>query len=226
MTAVSSAHSAFSQRFLCHLPELRARAARLTGVRSDADDLVQQTLERALRFSRGLDEHTNPRAWLLRTMFNLFVDERRQKSRMRPLSAFVEARLPTPQPYEPAAWEMLGESELWRAIDQLPEHQREALRLSAREGHTYREIGDVLGIPAATVGTRLLRARVRVRRLLESPTQLATEPRDQARCQPIGPAGGGFSGSAASSDRATGGAAAEEGDDPLYTTRRISATAS
>jgi RNA polymerase sigma-70 factor (ECF subfamily) len=223
MTAVTPADGTFSQRFLCHLPELRARATRLTGTRSDADDLVQQTLEKALRFSRSLDQHTNPRAWLLRTMFNLFVDARRQTTRLRPLSALLEARLPTPLPYEPTPWEMLSETDLWRAIERLPDHQREALHMSAREGYTYREIGDVLGIPAATVGTRLLRARVRVRRLLESPTQLVAEPRDQARCQPIGPGGGGLCGSAAA-DEAAGGE--EAGDDPLYTTRRISATAS
>jgi RNA polymerase sigma-70 factor, ECF subfamily len=221
MSAVTESHAAFTQRFLCHLPELRARATRLTGTRSDADDLVQQTVERALRFSRGLHQHTNPRAWLLRTMFNLFVDARRQTGRLRPLSSLLEARLPTPLPYEPSAWEMLGETDLWRAIERLPQHQREALYMSARDGQTYREIGGVLGIPAATVGTRLLRARVRVRRLLESPTQLA-DARDQARCQPAGPAGGGLSGSG--EGEAAGGGAA--GDDPPYTTRRISATAS
>ena len=176
MPAPSQAHAIFEQRFLCHLPELRARANRLTGNRSDADDLVQQTLEKALRCSGGLRQHSNPRAWLLRTLFNLFVDTRRQNARSRSLSAPIETRLPAPEPYRPSPWEMIGEVELWRAVDRLPAHHRDALRLSAREGRTYREIGDVLGIPAATVGTRLLRARVRIRRLLESPTQLMPTP--------------------------------------------------
>jgi RNA polymerase sigma-70 factor (ECF subfamily) len=170
MRAPVDGDETFHRRFLCHLLELRERAVRLTGNEYDADDLVQQTLEKALRCSAELRHHTNPRAWLLRTMFNLFVDVRRQRTRMRWLSPLLEAKLVAPQPYRPAAWEMLGESELWGAIGRLPAHQQEALRMSAREGRTYREIGDVLGVPAATIGTRLLRARVRVRRLLESRT--------------------------------------------------------
>jgi RNA polymerase sigma-70 factor (ECF subfamily) len=176
MPAVTNAHPGFYSRFLCHLPELRARAMRFTRARSDADDLVQQTLERALRCNRGLRDHTNPRAWLLRTMFNLFVDTRRQKVRLRPLSAAIEGSLAAPPDYEPAAWEMIGEADLWRSVEKLPGHHREALRLSAREGRTYREIGEALGVPAATVGTRLLRARKRVRRILESPTGILRPP--------------------------------------------------
>jgi RNA polymerase sigma-70 factor, ECF subfamily len=159
----------FRARFLCHLPELRARATRLSRSASDADDLVQQTLEKALRCSAGLRLHTNPRAWLLRTMFNLFVDVRRQKARMRSLNALVEGRLAAPAPYEPCPWEMIGEGEVWQAIEDLPAYQREVLHLTAREGRSYREVSESLGVPSATVGTRLLRARQRVRTLL-SPT--------------------------------------------------------
>jgi RNA polymerase sigma-70 factor (ECF subfamily) len=170
MPPVTHAPRDFRTRFLGHLPELRARALRLTRSRSDADDLVQETFERALRGNKGLDHHTNPRAWLLRTMFNLFVDTRRHKVRLRPLSGSVEGSLIAPPEYQPAAWEMIGEAEVWRGVDRLPNLHREALRLSAREGLTYREIGEALGIPTTTVGTRLLRARKRVRQILEAPT--------------------------------------------------------
>ncbi len=162
--------SQFQSRILSHLPELRARATRLSRCASDADDLVQQTLEKALRFSAGLNRHTNPRAWLLRTMFNLFVDLRRQTVRLRSLTAAVEGRLAAPAPYEPCPWEMIGEAELWRTVERLPAYQREVLRLTVREGRSYREISQMLGVPSATVGTRLLRARQRMRALLEAPT--------------------------------------------------------
>jgi RNA polymerase sigma-70 factor, ECF subfamily len=181
MPAVSDSHASFHARFLCHLPELHTRAIRLARVRSDADDLVQQTLERALRCSSGLGSHTNPRAWLLRTLFNLFVDTRRQRTRLRPLSGRIEGSLVAPAEYEPAPWEMIGEPDLWRSVDRLPGHQREVLRLSAREGRTYRGIGLALGVPAATVGTRLLRARKRVRQILESPTGLQPPPQPRGR---------------------------------------------
>ena len=172
MPDVSDIHASFRARFLDHLPEIRARAVRLTRTRADADDLVQQTFERALRNSAGLSHHTNPRAWLLRTLFNLFVDARRQRARMRPLSALIERSLVAPQDYEPAPWEMVGEAELWRTVERLPRHQREAMRLSAGEGRTYREISQALGVPSATVGTRLMRARKAVQRILASPAGL------------------------------------------------------
>jgi RNA polymerase sigma-70 factor (ECF subfamily) len=158
----------FRARFLCHLPELRARASRLSRSSSDADDLVQQTLEKALRCSNELRLHTNPRAWLMRTLFNLFVDVRRQRVRLRSLNALVEERLAAPGPYEPCPWEMIGEVELWDAVECLPAYQREVLHLTAREGRTYREVSETLGVPSATVGTRLMRARQRMRVLLTS----------------------------------------------------------
>jgi RNA polymerase sigma-70 factor (ECF subfamily) len=164
----SDHHKLFGARFLCHLPELRARASRLSRSPSDADDLVQQTMEKALRCSAGLRLHTNPRAWLLRTMFNLFVDVRRQRMRMRSLGALIEDRLAAPTPYEPCPWEMIGEVELWRAVEGLPAYQREVLHMTGREGRSYREISETLGVPTATVGTRLLRARQRVRALLSA----------------------------------------------------------
>jgi len=170
--------SPFHSRILGHVPELRARASRLCRCTSDADDLVQQTLEKALRFSADLHAHSNPRAWLLRTMFNLFVDVRRQKIRLRSLTGVIEGGLTAPPPYEPCPWEMIGETELWRTVERLPAYQREVLRMTSREGRSYREVSQLLGVPSATVGTRLLRARQRMRDLLQAPTATLPMPAD------------------------------------------------
>jgi RNA polymerase sigma-70 factor (ECF subfamily) len=180
----SHPHDQFRDRILCHLPELRARASRLSRCASEADDLIQQTLEKALRFSAGLDRHSNPRAWLLRTLFNLFVDLRRQRGRLRALAGVVEARLTAPPPYQPCPWEMIGDAELWRTIEHLPAYQREVLRMTAREGRSYREISEALGVPSATVGTRLMRARQRMRALLQAPTAtLPGHPDERPRAE-------------------------------------------
>ena len=189
----SQTQSLFHARILCYLPEMRARASRLCRSSGDADDLVQHTVEKALRFASRLRTHSNPRAWLLRTLFNLFVDVRRQEVRLRSLTGAIQDGLTAPPPYEPCGWEMIGESDLWRAVDRLPAYQREVLHMTCREGRSYREISELLGVPPATVGTRLLRARQRARIVLQGPTATLPTPAEPTRAggwAPTSAAGG------------------------------------
>jgi RNA polymerase sigma-70 factor (ECF subfamily) len=153
------------------VPQLYARALRLAGTRPAADDLLQDTMVRALdrwvRFRPGSDL----RAWLRTIMQHLFVDQCRDRSRLcAPWSeaeradtgaaGFVEEQLDAP------AWERISNDQLVRAHQQLHPSQREVIRLVFLEGLSYKSAAARLGIPISTVGTRVHRARVRLRQLL------------------------------------------------------------
>jgi RNA polymerase sigma-70 factor (ECF subfamily) len=162
-----------------HLPHLRVRAARLygTGCRADADDLVQDTIERALLQASTLVTHPQPRRWLLRVMFNLFIDRQRRRSQRGDRWLQDEEQLLSPPPYEPSAWELVSDAEVARAMAQLPPLPRGVMQLSIVEKRTYKEISSMLSIPMGTVGTRILRARRRLRGLL---CPASSEPRPTA----------------------------------------------
>jgi RNA polymerase sigma-70 factor (ECF subfamily) len=157
-------------RFASELePHLRVVAIRLCGNPADAADLVQDAFEKAYRNYDKLVPGTNPRAWAVTILHNLFIDRCRRSSREGkkvdvddvPLAApSEEDRGPEP------AWASLGPEDLRRALDQLEPDFKDVYRLHALENRSYKEISVALGIPAATVGTRLLRARDKLRKLL------------------------------------------------------------
>ena len=154
------------------VPSLRRYARALARDPDRADDLVQDTIERAIR-KRSLWLPTGPvRAWLFRILVNLYRNELRRDRRRggahAPLDALaVEPSVPAPQPGRIALAEMA------RALDTLPVEQREALLLVVIEGASYREAADILGIPAGTLMSRLGRARAALKTL----TGAAEEPR-------------------------------------------------
>jgi RNA polymerase sigma-70 factor (ECF subfamily) len=151
------------------VPLLYAKALRLAGTRPGADDLLQDTLVRALdrwvRFRPG----TDLRAWLRTIMQNLFVDGCRDRSRQsRP---WTDAEVADPEGdveehLDVPAWERISHDQLVRAHEQLHPCQREVIRLVFLEGLSYRSAAAQLGIPVSTVGTRVHRARAHLRRLL------------------------------------------------------------
>jgi RNA polymerase sigma-70 factor (ECF subfamily) len=153
------------------IPALRRYARALTRDADRADDLVQDCIERALR-KRGLWAPTGPlRAWLFKILLNLYRNDRRYRQRRGepvPLDTLVvEPSIPAPQPGRIAL------SEMSRALEQLPDDQREALLLVVIEGASYEEAARILGIPAGTLMSRLSRARAALRSL----TGTADEPR-------------------------------------------------
>jgi RNA polymerase sigma-70 factor (ECF subfamily) len=149
---------------------LLRRAMLLRGNRSDAMDLVQDTWERA--WSRYTSAVTDDKllAWLLVIMRNLHVDGiRRHKARGDLVAQSVEIEgLPAPEPdTEPdPPWADLSVEEIRPSIDNLTPSMRAAFELHTFERRSYSEIARVLKIPTATVGTRLLRARRRLRSLV------------------------------------------------------------
>lgn len=156
-----------------HAAALNAVALRLCGNPHDARDLVQDTFERALR-SLARDNPLNPnsRPWLLSILHHLFIDRCRAAARDRRLLAssdeIDEAAVGAPEPdSEPAsAWETITQEQLRAAVDQLGANFRDVYVLHAVEHCSYKEIAARLSISQVTVGTRLIRARRRLKELL------------------------------------------------------------
>ncbi len=141
---------------------LRSLAARLCRSQLDPDDLVQDVLEKTLR--HPVPDGANARAWLARVLHNLFIDKlRRLHARREDLS---DDPIEAPRADDPAWWEQLDEAAVRAQLAFLPDDQRATFEMFALQGRSYDEIAATLGIAKATVGTRILRARQRLRALL------------------------------------------------------------
>ena len=150
----------FKKNVEATVPALRRYARALTRDADVADDLVQDTLVRALR-SEHLFHGGEVRCWLYTILTNL------NRNRLRSL-----ARRPTLLPLEDNDTTDLtgpeaGGRDIERALGTLVEDQRSALLLVVLEGLTYREVAEVQGVPIGTVMSRLARARVQIKNYLD-----------------------------------------------------------
>jgi RNA polymerase sigma-70 factor (ECF subfamily) len=141
-----------------YIPNLRRYARALVGDRERADDLVQDTLERAMR-KFHLWRPGNLRAWLFSIMHNIFVNQ----VKTRRVTADVE--LEDVAGRVPAATR-LDVIDLERALARLPHEQRQVVLLVALEDMTYAQVSRVQGVPIGTVMSRLSRGRERLRALM------------------------------------------------------------
>ncbi|MEO7963067.1 MAG: sigma-70 family RNA polymerase sigma factor [Gemmatimonadaceae bacterium] len=154
----------FEREALLHLDALLSFALKLSRVRDDAEDLVSDTMLRALERWEQYRLGTNIRAWLFTILYHLFVSRKRR----------VDAReVVAPDDLEhSAAFEPVGDTdpersyydsfideEIVAAIDALPNEYRSAVLLSDVQGMRYAEIASVLGVPEGTVKSRLFRGR-------------------------------------------------------------------
>ena len=144
-----------------HLPRLRRYARALTGDINRADDLVQDTLERALAKLDLWQPGSDLRAWLFTLMHNLFVNQIRVR---RPPETVMEEALD--EPVSGGQMEAMQARDIHGALARLPEEQREVLLLVGLEQFGYAEAAQVLGVPTGTVMSRLSRARERMRHML------------------------------------------------------------
>lgn len=148
---------------LAELPRLRRYARALVGEPAAADDLVQDTLERAWRHAASRQAGGELRAWLFGIMHNLRIDQyRRAPPPTRPLDE-IDLALPT----RPTQGDRLEVAALDAALACLPEEQRAVLLLISLEEMSYAEIAATLSIPLGTVMSRLARGRERLRRILD-----------------------------------------------------------
>jgi RNA polymerase sigma-70 factor (ECF subfamily) len=153
---------AFRRELVSLTPDLRARAMRLALTPAAAEDLLQDTFERALRFAEQYDRTTSLRAWTQRILFSVFVTRYRRVRRER-VALGALGTDPNAWPHEERFGPVEASSHLTcgvrRALEALPDGYRQVVELVDLEEHTYREAADTLGVPIGTVMSRIHRAR-------------------------------------------------------------------
>ncbi len=151
------------------LPELYRRALRLCRTPARADDLLQETMLRALRFESTFRVGSNMRAWLHQVMYSVFVSGCRRAQR--------EWRTQAALARDPSVWVRGAEAapeagvltaSLERAVHSLPQNYREVLVLVDLADHSYRDAAQSLNVPVGTIMSRLHRARRLLRERLEA----------------------------------------------------------
>jgi len=148
-----------------HIPDLRRYARALLRDQNDADELVQECLERALARRHFWHGIRDLRAYLFTILHNAYVDllsSRRRAGISVDLDQVV-TRLARPAP-QPVSLEL---RDLSRALDALPAEQKEIVLLIGLEGMSYQQAAEVLEIPLGTVMSRLSRGREALRRMME-----------------------------------------------------------
>ena len=146
------------------IPRLRRYARALTRNRERADDLVQDTLSRALVKEQFWQPGTDLRAWLFTIMHNQNVNNVRRAVRESRM-VDMEQLSPMPATTDPTASRQMFELE--RALAQLPLEQRQVILLVGLEGMSYEDAAGILSVPVGTVRSRLSRGRNILRKLLD-----------------------------------------------------------
>ena len=152
----------FRTELVKYVPELRGRALRLTRSPAGADDLVQDCIERSLKFEDAYEKGTNLRAWLHQVLFSIFVSRYRRSRRERK----VLEQLTT----DPLAWTKRSPyrapdadapltDRTERKLSQLPEGFQSVIRKVDLEERSYRDAAIELKLPLGTVMSRLHRGR-------------------------------------------------------------------
>lgn len=155
------------QAIINQLPGLRRYARALTGNTWAADDLVQDTLERAYSKWRLWIAGSDLRAWLFTVMHNLFANQLRQAARQAAGTTLDIDDLAHELAAPDAHW---GPAlDLQRCLLRLPPEQRAVLLLVSLEGMSYQEVARITDVPIGTVMSRLSRARNRMQELLDAP---------------------------------------------------------
>jgi RNA polymerase sigma-70 factor (ECF subfamily) len=148
-----------------HRDHLRRVAVRLSGNAEVAKDLVQETLLRALRRFDRFQPGTHVRTWLVTILTNVFLDQVKHENVKRK----AEPELVALEPLEGnPALSVVPDAELYAAIQALEPELRDVVDLCYLKQLRYREVSAKLNLPIGTIGTRLMRARARLRELLST----------------------------------------------------------
>ncbi len=161
---------AFEAEVLDHLDAMYGVAMRMTKNAAAAEDLVHDTIVKAVRARHQYKAGTNLKAWLLRILTNTFINRHRRGGLERDVLEGPDAgplahrwigasTMRAMRDPERDALAPLIEAEVRSALEDLPEHFRLPLVLSDVEGLAYKEIAEVMGCPVGTVMSRLHRAR-------------------------------------------------------------------
>jgi RNA polymerase sigma-70 factor, ECF subfamily len=160
--ATDSTWAAFETEALPHVDRLFRLAMWFERNRSEAEDLVQETMMQALQSFHRFQPGTNCRAWLTRILQNVRSNRRRAKGRS-PLVDDPDDRIGLATPFVPPVAQELTDEDLLGALTRIPAPFQEVVVLCDVEELTYTEIADALAIPLGTVMSRLHRGRALLR---------------------------------------------------------------
>ena len=167
----------FEDELLAAVPFMRAFGRTLTGDMEQAEDLAQETVLQAWRCREQFHPGTNLRAWLSTILRNRFYSgQRRRKWRAEYDQEIIERTLVAPD--DPSANVEL--EDVRRALNMLPDFQREALILVGAGGMSYDEVAHIMGCPVGTVKSRVRRARDELQAILYDGRHLDTAKGDGA----------------------------------------------
>lgn len=154
----------FKRELLATLPSLRAFAVSLSGKHDKADDLVQDTVMKAWAKQDSFEMGTNIKAWLFTILRNEFYSQMRKRGRevQDPDGVFTE-RLAV----HPSQYGSMDLRDFKRALETLPDDQREAVILIGASGFSYEEAADICKCAVGTMKSRVSRARARLQDILE-----------------------------------------------------------
>jgi RNA polymerase sigma-70 factor (ECF subfamily) len=178
----------FEREVVPFMGQLYPAALRMTRNPSDAEDLIQETFAKAYAKFHQFQPGTNLRAWLHRILSNTFINTYRKKRR-EPLqdlgSEFqddwqtgADPLMPPARSAEAEVLDQLADTEVLRALRELPSEFRVAIYLADIEGYPYKEVAEMMGCPIGTVMSRLHRGRAKLRQRLAG--HAAAEARQQA----------------------------------------------
>lgn len=171
MTTVKKLHSetSFESKVLEYSDALHNFGLKLTRNTQDAEDLVQETIFRALKYRTYFEEGTNAKAWLFRIMQNLFINNYRKKSRA-PQKLEIENTVIPPShsiSIDSQVYNAGLSDQLRMAVNSLDETLKTVLLLCDVEGFRYKEIAKIMDIPLGTVKTYIHKARKTVKIKIE-----------------------------------------------------------
>lgn len=153
----------FKQDLVEAIPRLRAFARSISGDRDRADDLVQETLAKAIANKDKFTEGTNLIAWLITILRNQYYSVGRKMQREVADPDGEHAATLEAQPQQAGHLEL---KDFLSALQVLPDDQREALILIGASGFSYEEAAEILGVKIGTVKSRVSRARLRLEELM------------------------------------------------------------
>jgi len=159
VTPSASTSTDFRRDLAAIAPDLLGRALRMARDQALAEDLVQDTVERAIRFEQQYRPGTNLRAWVHQILFSVFITRCRRSRRERNALGLLST--------DPCAWTKPEQSAAMvslsppvaRALDSLPKVFRDAVMLVDLEERSYKDAANRLGVPVGTVMSRLHRGR-------------------------------------------------------------------
>jgi RNA polymerase sigma-70 factor, ECF subfamily len=185
----------FEDDAMQYAPQLYSAAMRMTRNPADAEDLVQETFLKAYRAYDSFEAGTNLKAWLYRILTNSYINRYRKEKR-RPTESELgdvedlylyrrigsEETAESSRSAEDRVLDGLVESDIKRAVEELPENFRVAVLLADLEGFAYKEIAEILDIPIGTVMSRLHRGRKALQKsLAEFARQRGLLPDEEVR---------------------------------------------